>query len=1136
MSEIPAKATASDESPGEIVWQKSPPGSIYDYIRVASFSIGPDGLVEQWSGRAERLFGVRADEVVGRDPIEAFVPPELRERGHRKVAEILDGKEWTGVVPFRMKELATDGGPGGVARGKKDGIAEIYVMPTENEDGEKAAVCIVVDVRVLRAIETDLAASQAIFGQSPFGFLLFGTDLRVQRVNRRFAAVFGGEADSHRGKAAHDYLPRREADRLAGALRHVLESGESVNDMSIVGSAPGESDRRHWSVDLYRVHSGSGRPVGVAALATDVTRRHAAAREAAHARRNLALLNEAGARIGNSLDLETTARELLDVTVPGFCDLASVDLYQGLLDGDESPPGIADGSGELRRVAFASAVSDAPFLTGRTPRSARAGGTGTVSGGEAGSGGPETTGQDLGPDGGPSGGQDAGPTGVSGQHAGPGGSGQDAGPGGSGQDAGPAGREAGAGGRAAGSVPAPGGSARGRDAPSSPAGTGDSTPRVPNGRSAVEDWSASNEGPFTVDSGAGEDGDTGTDAPARDSSAHPGSTQYGGSAHGHGNSAQGGSSADAAHADAAHGDAAHADAGRRDAGAGEARRSATADATASAAGTTPGRLPVRGRAGPSDTTAPGSFRPAAPGASRPVAPPYRDRAAARAGAGLPGGGPEAERDDGAPVSVGAVHRYAFDSPRADALRTARPRLLPGNEGELVQSTLAVPMVAHDTVVGLAQFARTKGSEPFGERDRALAVELASRAAVCIDNARLYRREHERALILQRSLLPPGDPEASGLDIACRYLPGNAATEVGGDWFDVIELPGHRTALVVGDVMGRGLRAAVAMGELRTAVRTLALLDLEPAEVLSHLDEIARGLGNPSGTQQATRAALKDHDADLAEVYLATCVYAVYDSVTRRCTFANAGHLPPVLVEPGETALMLDVPPGMPLGVGGEPFEEVEVELPEGALLGLYTDGLVESRYQPLDEGLTAFRATLTDPGLPLEDICDHVLNTLDTHHGEDDIALLMARVQGLPEDSVGDWTLPREPRSVGKAREYTRAQLESWDLEQLADTTELLVSELVTNALRYGEGEIRLRLLLDRTLVCEVWDAGLVQPRRRRARATDEGGRGLQLVGLLSASWGSRRTPRGKTVWFEQALPDGDTKAIDPAEALLSLF
>jgi anti-sigma regulatory factor (Ser/Thr protein kinase) len=223
-------------------------------------------------------------------------------------------------------------------------------------------------------------------------------------------------------------------------------------------------------------------------------------------------------------------------------------------------------------------------------------------------------------------------------------------------------------------------------------------------------------------------------------------------------------------------------------------------------------------------------------------------------------------------------------------------------------------------------------------------------------------------------------------------------------------------------------------------------------------------------------------------------------------------------------------------VGGEPFEQIEVDLPDGALLALYTDGLVESRAHPLDEGLDAFRTALIDAPPALEDVADRVLNRLNVHHGEDDIALLVARVQGLPPESVGDWVLRAAPQSVARARELARDQLAVWELNDLADTTELLVSELVTNALRHGEGEIRLRLLLDRALVCEVWDAGLVQPRRRRARATDEGGRGLQLVQLLSAGWGSRRTPHGKTVWFELALPDGDRKPVDPTEALLSLF
>ncbi|MER6047366.1 SpoIIE family protein phosphatase [Streptomyces sp. NPDC001793] len=864
----PGERRHAREPQGAPVWQSSRPGSIYDYIKVASFSLGPDGRIDQWSERAAQMLGIPARLALGKDPVEAFVPGEFRETGRRKVSEILDGREWTGLVPYRREE-------GRAA----EGLAEIYVMPAENEDGERGAVCLVVDVRALRGIETDLAAAQAVFGQSPMGFTLFGTDLRLLRVNERFATVFGGPASRYRGGTPHDFLPRPEAERMTAALRRVLTTGEPVSEMQLVGHVPGEDDRRRWSVSLYRLHGASGRPIGVAALASDVTGRRRAEREAANARRNLALLNEAGARIGNSLDLETTARTLLDVAVPQFCDLASVDLYQGLLAGDEGQPGMSDGSAELRRVAFASAVSDVP---------------------------------------------------------------------------------------------------------------------------------------------------------------------------------------------------------------------------------------------------------------------------------LPAGAPEET-----PVAVGAVHRYPFNSPCAAALRTAQAQIIPGREsddgpelGAVVHSTLAVPMVARDTVVGLVQFSRTKGSEPFGERDTALAVELAARAAVCIDNARLYRREHERALILQRSLLPPGDPEAAGLDIACRYLPGTTATEVGGDWFDVIELPGHRTALVVGDVMGRGLRAAVAMGELRTAVRTLALLDLEPAEVLGALDEIARGLGGNGDRGAMARTArsrsgaasggpAQDRSArtaDLSEVYLATCVYAVYDPITRRCTFANAGHLPPVLVEEGEEALLLDVPPGMPLGVGGEPFEEIEVEVPDGALLALYTDGLVESRHHPLDEGLQAFRRALSDSGRPLEDVCDHVLSALETGHGEDDIALLMARVHGLPKDAVGDWSLAPEPRSVARARELARDQLTDWGLQALVDTTELLVSELVTNALRHGQGEIRLRLLLDRTLVCEVWDADLAQPRRRRARDTDEGGRGLQLVGLLSEGWGSRRTPRGKTVWFELALPNGDAAPVDPAEALLSLF
>ncbi len=618
------------------------------------------------------------------DPVEALIPAELRPRGHRKVAEVLDGKEWTGLVPFRV--------PG---ERHAHGLAEVYVMPSETEHGERGAVCIAVDVRALRRIETDLAASQAIFGQSPFGFVLFGTDLTVQRANQRFATVFGGTADAHRGRCAHDYLPRQEADRMTAALRQVLETGEAVTDLQLVGTVPGDTERRHWSVNLYRVHSGSGRPIGVAGLGIDVTRRHNAAREAASARRNLALLGEASARIGTSLDLETTARELLDVAVPGFCDLASVDLYQALLTGDEAPPAgprtarRADGEPAARRLRQRGVRR--ALVTGAT-----------------------------------------GATGAT-------------------------------------------------------------------GRAAAS----------TAAIGCCEDGGT------------------------------------------------------------PPRTSAPSTATRSA------------------------------------------------------------------------------SPCAKSLRTGRPPSSPA--GTAASSTPPSPCRWSPTTPSSGSSSSPgRGRRALRERDRALAVELAARAAVCIDNARLYRREHERALILQRSLLAARCPRGRGLDIACRYLPGNAATEVGGDWFDVIELPGHRTALVVGDVMGRGLRAAVAMGELRTAARTLAQLDLEPAEVLSHLDEIARASAPPAASRPARRrrgpaTGARPKGPELSEVYLATCVYAVCDAVTAGAPSPAPDTCRPSSSSPARRRCCSTCRRGCRSASAASPSRSVEVELPEGALLALYTDGLVESR-------------------------------------------------------------------------------------------------------------------------------------------------------------------------------------------------
>ncbi|MCX5374228.1 SpoIIE family protein phosphatase [Streptomyces sp. NBC_00015] len=287
----------------------------------------------------------------------------------------------------------------------------------------------------------------------------------------------------------------------------------------------------------------------------------------------------------------------------------------------------------------------------------------------------------------------------------------------------------------------------------------------------------------------------------------------------------------------------------------------------------------------------------------------------------------------------------------------------------VHSYLAVPLIAHGEVLGALDLKRTRNPLPFDEDDVILASELAGRAAVAIDNARWFQSVRNTALTLQRSLLPDHAPHHTGLELASRYQPAQATSEVGGDWYDVIPLTDDKTALVVGDVMGNGIDAAATMGRLRTATCAYADLDLEPGDVLRHLDKITCDL----------------------EHYIVTCLYAVYDPRTRQCRIANAGHMPPALAGPGHEPTLLELPPGAPLGVGGVPFETTTVELAPGDLLVLYTDGLVETRLHPIDDRLAVLLSFLDDPGRPLEELCDLLLYGLRHPDDHDDVALLIAR-------------------------------------------------------------------------------------------------------------------------------------------------
>ncbi|ELS57430.1 SpoIIE family protein phosphatase [Streptomyces viridochromogenes] len=427
----------------------------------------------------------------------------------------------------------------------------------------------------------------------------------------------------------------------------------------------------------------------------------------------------------------------------------------------------------------------------------------------------------------------------------------------------------------------------------------------------------------------------------------------------------------------------------------------------------------------------------------------------------------------------------------------------------IHSLITVPLRARGTTLGVVSFYRSVQPASFEDDDLSLAQELVGRAAICIDNARRYTREHNTALTLQRSLLPRGRPEQSAVEVAYRYLPAQAG--VGGDWFDVIPLSGARVALVVGDVVGHGLHAAATMGRLRTAVHNFCSLDLPPDDLLTHLDDLVGRLDRGEGW-----AAENTPDSGIVG---ATCLYAVYDPVSQRCTLTRAGHPLPAVVAPDGTVEFVDLPSGPPLGLGGMPFETVELELAEGSQLVLYTDGLVEDRHRDIEAGMDKLRTVLSRADRPSEETCEAILDALLPARPGDDVALLVARTRTLGADRVAQWELPSDPAVVSRARVAVTDQLAAWDLDDLAFTTELVASELVTNAIRHATGPVQLRLLRDRALICEVSDGSSTSPRLRRARSTDEGGRGLFLVAQLTERWGTRYTPNGKVIWAEQPLP-----------------
>ncbi|MBF9069399.1 SpoIIE family protein phosphatase [Streptacidiphilus fuscans] len=450
-----------------------------------------------------------------------------------------------------------------------------------------------------------------------------------------------------------------------------------------------------------------------------------------------------------------------------------------------------------------------------------------------------------------------------------------------------------------------------------------------------------------------------------------------------------------------------------------------------------------------------------------------------------------------------------EQPWLDPVHRRRDELLLASGAH---SMMVVPLLARGVVLGLASFYRWRSPVPYDHDDLTLAEQLTSRTALSMDNARLYNRERWVAGVVQHTARDTGTYSQSAVEAAQAYRPPGASSV----WFDVLPLSGARVALVAGEALAPTAHAAAALGELRAAVAALSELDLPPDELLTRLQDIVSR--NTPGGGSAELAA------DPRRPVPAACLYAVYNPVTRRLRAASAGGPAPVVVTP-DGAELLDVVPGPALGQGVGDYAVAFRTLPEGSLVVLRNGALAPPDQDDANAAspyADLLRPALADARLPLRDLCVTVLDALAPHatrESHPDAAVLIARPRALGPDRAVTWELPNSPRSVGEARELATEQLAAWGLAELVDDVALVVSELVTNAVRHADGPVLLRLIRDRALICEVSDDSSTAPHLRRALDTDEGGRGLFITAQLSERWGVRPARRGKTIWAELPLP-----------------
>ncbi|WP_333768654.1 SpoIIE family protein phosphatase [Streptomyces sp. IBSBF 2435] len=473
--------------------------------------------------------------------------------------------------------------------------------------------------------------------------------------------------------------------------------------------------------------------------------------------------------------------------------------------------------------------------------------------------------------------------------------------------------------------------------------------------------------------------------------------------------------------------------------------------------------------------------------------------------------------------VGETSHFVFPTPYTDVLGDVAPRLLDprsapadwlmhdaARAGALraagIHSMIIVPLSAQGRVLGLAGFYRgPRHPLDFDATDVKLAEQVSAKACIHIENARRYTRERTSAVTLQRSLLPRTFPEVSAVTTAHFHAPGSRQTV----WFDVIALSGARVGLAIGQVPEQGLHATVTMGRFRTATTTLANLDLPPEELLAHLDDATHRI-------VPDHAARQDRAAGSADA--PRCQYAVYDPVSGELAIAAAGWPVPLVSTPDGAVSRLDMPVGPPLGQGAA-YEVRRTVLAPESLLTLYSESLIEPASDAA-ERMDQLERAAARSGQDPRAACDSIVDGLLPIRAGDGAAVLAARTHRLVDGQVATWTGTRDAETVADCRERTGVQLADWGLDAWSFTTEMVVSELVTNVLRHASGNPRVRLIHDRSLTIEVSDESSTAPHLRHARAQDETGRGLLIIASLARRWGTRYSPDGKTVWVEEPLDE----------------